>query len=238
MRLTVLLCTFTLMLALTALCYSPLRVDVQPSERGESYAQAAALAYEVHDLWGMGSGWAWDEDTLVTNWHVVSRMNLDDAIPEWVEKGDRAWVIVEIERLPGIDGALVHVEGDPLNVGKRGPSPRIGDWLLMVGSPHDSEDPIVTWGIGAGRYSPGAWAVDGAVIPGMSGGPVIDDQGRIVGMNVATTVPPGRSLGLIILMEEITSAVERLERERAAEPADRGGGSGDPGARRWHPQVP
>lgn len=209
--------------------YLPRTYDVTPSERGESYAHAAALTYECHDIWGMGSGWALDEDTLVTNWHVVERFNLDDGIPEWIEQGDKAWTIESIERLPGIDGALVHVIGDPLNVATvRQHGPEIGEWLLMVGSPHDSETPIVTWGIGAGWYRLGEFAVDGAIIPGMSGGPVIDESGRVVGMNVATTLPPGRSLGIIIPIEEILDALGQLDSPPAGGTEGGGGGQGDP----------
>jgi S1-C subfamily serine protease len=207
----------------------PRTYDIRPSERGESYAHAAALTYECHDIMGMGSGWAIDEDTLVTNWHVVSRWNLDDQWPEWVEQGDTGWAVASVERLPGIDGALVHVIGDPLKVAEVRPTgPTIGEWLLMVGSPHDSHTPIVTWGLGAGWYRPGEFAIDGAIIPGMSGGPVLDREGRVIGMNVATTVPPGRSLGIIIPIEEILDALGQLEQERASEPEDRGGGQGDP----------
>lgn len=208
----------------------PRTYDLGPSERGESYAQAATLTYECHGAFGMGSGWAWDEDTIVTGRHVVVGWSLTDQSPEWVEQGDQRWEITGIEMLPGIDGALLHVLGPPLRVPPvRAIDPEIGEWLLMVGHPHNSYSPIVTWGLGAGWYRRGVFAVDGAIIPGMSGGPVFDRDGRVVGMNVGTTTPPGRSLGIIIPITEILDALGELERERAAEPADRGGGQGDPG---------
>ncbi len=212
LRITLLFCT----LAIIVSCAVPRAYRFVPGERGESYAYAASLSYEVHSIFGMGSGWALDEDTLVTNWHVVEAWQHMPNMPRWVEKGDTAWAVLSFERLPGMDGALVHVAGDPLTVGVVGIDPILGDWLLMVGSPHDSVTPIVTWGLMAGQYDD-TIAVDGAIIPGMSGGPVINQDGLVVGMNVATTLPPGRSLGLIIPMSEIMEALRELERDAQAE---------------------
>ena len=218
LRFTLLFCV----LALVACQSVPREYHVDIGERGESYAHAAALSYEVHSVFGMGSGWAWDHDTLVTNWHVVTAIAGNPELPAWAEQGNQAWRITGVERLPGTDAALVHVDGPALNVAIRGPDPHLGDLLLMVGSPHDSVTPIVTWGLMAGTYRGGDMAVDGAVIPGMSGGPVIDEEGRVVGMNVATTLPPGRALGIIIPLSEILNALEQLERSTAASPM--GGG--------------
>lgn len=222
-RLTLLFCVLTLV-ACAAL---PQVYTLDIGERGESYAHAAALSYEVHHAFGMGSGWAWDHDTLVTNWHVVSTIAALPSLPSWVEQGNTEWVIDSIERLPGIDGALVHVIGPPLNVGQRGLDPILGDELLMVGSPHDSVTPVVTWGLVGGvygdSYSDKDMAVDGAIIPGMSGGPVVAKDGSIVGMNVATTSPPGRSIGIIIPLSEVLYALEELERLATGSPVAEGG---------------
>jgi S1-C subfamily serine protease len=190
-------------------------VNLDPGERGESYAYAASLTYEVHTLVGMGSGWAWDEDTIITNWHVVDWGAENPDFPNWVEKDGIAWQIDCIERLDGIDAALVHVrDGPPLTVGAvANRSPVLGEWVLMAGSPHDSNEPCVTWGVMCGWYSLEEIAIDGAIIPGMSGGPVLNELGEVCGMNVATTLPPGRSLGLIIPIEEIMDAMAELDAE-------------------------
>jgi serine protease Do len=207
-RLILLFCTLTI----TACTYAPRQYDVQPGERGESYAHAAALAYEVHTLYGMGSGWALDEDTIVTNWHVAEMY--EHCMPAYVERNGEAWQIVSVERAPGADVALVHVEGTPLVPARIGVNPVVGDWVLMVGSPHDSFTPIVTWGVVGGWYDPWSIAIDGSIIPGMSGGPVVNEDGLVCGMNVATTNGLGRALGIIIPISEVLDALERLEASR------------------------
>ncbi len=73
----------------------------------------------------------------------------------------------------------------------------------MSGYPHANPSLIVTEGAVCGRWFFQDIAVDGSVIPGMSGGPVFNLQGEVIGLNTATTTGPGRHLGLFLPMTDI-----------------------------------
>lgn len=197
LRLTLLVCTF----ALVACHAAPRTLTLDRTERGESYEYAAARTYQVETRTGWGSGWAWDHDTIVTNYHVVGPT---PPLFVTVHQGGLTWEVIAIERLDNVDAVLLHVTGPPLTLAPvRADTPKPGEIVTMSGHPHANPEPIVTWGLVAGRWFYEELVVDGAIIPGMSGGPVFDEQGRVVGMNVATTLPPGRALGLVIPIWDI-----------------------------------
>lgn len=79
---------------------------------------------------------------------------------------------------------------------------RVGDWVLAVGSPFGLEE-TVTAGIisaksrtiGEGPYED-FLQTDASINPGNSGGPLVDMNGRIVGINTAIFSSSGGSLGI------------------------------------------
>nr|MBS0037585.1 trypsin-like peptidase domain-containing protein [Saprospiraceae bacterium] len=83
---------------------------------------------------------------------------------------------------------------------------RVGDWVLAVGNPFDYLTSTVTAGIvsAKGRNlniidSEGSIEAfiqtDAAVNPGNSGGALVDDQGRLLGINTAIATPTGLYAG-------------------------------------------
>lgn len=196
----------------------------QPGMMEELYLDLASYAYEVH-RWGggMGSGWALNEDTLITAWHVVVNLPENGAM---VTKGDKVWAITAINRLPGVDAAVVSVSGPPLKVARLGPAAVLGDTLFLCGSPHDTEEPVVTRGYMAGTYLTFDMIADGSALPGMSGGPVFNVNRQVIGMVVATTSGPGRSLALYITISEIIHALGEFEPGPARDVDPSGGGEG------------
>jgi serine protease Do len=79
---------------------------------------------------------------------------------------------------------------------------KVGDWVLAVGSPFGLEQ-TVTAGIisakgrtiGQGPYDDFI-QTDASINPGNSGGPLVDMEGRVIGINTIILSPSGGSLGI------------------------------------------
>ncbi|MCL7957409.1 MAG: trypsin-like peptidase domain-containing protein [marine benthic group bacterium] len=150
---------------------------------------------------GSGSGFIISEDGyIVTNNHVV-----EDAARITVELFDRRRF--DDVRLVGRDAttdiALLKLEADDLTAASLGTSEgaRVGEWVLAVGSPGFTRgtEPLtmtVTAGIISAkgrniRIIDESSAIedfiqtDAAINPGNSGGPLINAQGRVIGVNAA-----------------------------------------------------
>jgi S1-C subfamily serine protease len=89
---------------------------------------------------------------------------------------------------PANDLALIRMNGRPRGIqplwqDPRTAPPRVGDQLLLVGSPFGLEG-SVTSGV-VSRVSKREIQTDAAANPGNSGGPALDRRGRIVGILVA-----------------------------------------------------
>ncbi len=150
----------------------------RPMPRQERHAQAA------------GSGFVISEDGyIVTNFHVVDGA---DKIEVTLLDG-RELPAKVIGRDRKTDLALVKVEGDHLPVASLGDSDavRVGDWVMAIGNPFGL-DHTVTVGIlsargrniGAGAYDD-FLQTDASINPGNSGGPLLDTNGRVIGINTA-----------------------------------------------------
>jgi serine protease Do len=164
----------------------------------------------------MGAGFIVSADGLIaTAAHIVA-----GATQIIVKLADRRVVVAE---LVGIDGdADIAVIRVPV---RRPPPPfgtsaslRPGDWVLAVGEPYGL-DRSVAAGVVGGRSR--HFAEDGelmfiqsdlALNPGNSGGPLLDVQGRIVGMNLRTVVgaPGGPGLSLSVPIELVLQIVAEI----------------------------
>jgi S1-C subfamily serine protease len=150
---------------------------------------------------GVGAGTIWHPEGLIlTNAHVVGRRALHVALPDGRKlkaqvaahdaSRDIAALSVEATGLPTIE------LGDSRSL-------RPGQWVLALGHPWGVAG-AVTAGVvaGVGRDLPEMprsdreWiAVSLHLRPGHSGGPLVDDQGRLVGMN---TMMAGPDVGLAV----------------------------------------
>jgi serine protease Do len=159
---------------------------------------------------GFGSGFvAWQEDGgsyLVTAYHVV-----EDAQSQFVtvtRKGG-SWSGEIAATDPKNDLAVVRISGRPAKAAPlwqrpRTQPPRPGDELLLVGSPFGLEGTVTTGVVS--RVTKRWIQTDAAANPGNSGGPALDEQGRIVGVLVGGT-RAGEGVNWIVPIALICRAV-------------------------------
>ena len=156
---------------------------------------------------GSGSGFVVDADgSIVTNYHVVQQA-LQESGTElregaeltvtFPENGTHPARVVGVNAL--YDLALLELE-DPADLpGGVTPipltenDPLVGQKAIAIGNPFGFESTVTTGIVSAiGRNLPGVGEVavplvqtDAAINPGNSGGPLLDSQGRLIGINTA-----------------------------------------------------
>jgi serine protease Do len=138
---------------------------------------------------GLGSGFIISEDGyILTNAHVVAEFDdvnvrLADSKREFKAK------VVGLDKRS--DVALLKVDAEGLPTAKLGDSSKLeaGDWVAAIGSPFGFANTITAGIVSAkGRSLPDEMYVpfiqtDVAVNPGNSGGPLLNLQGEVIGIN-------------------------------------------------------
>jgi S1-C subfamily serine protease len=160
------------------------------------------------------SGIIWtDSGLIVTANHVVER---DEDIT--INLGDGSTrAVTLIGRDQGSDIALLQLDGASLTAAvKPETEPKPGHLVLAVGRPGQS-GPMASLGVislvgGGWRTSEGTNVEsfirsDAAMLPGFSGGPLVDTTGATVGMNSSTV---GRRGGLTIPFDAVDAIVGAL----------------------------
>jgi S1-C subfamily serine protease len=161
------------------------------------------------------TGIVWNADGLVvTANHVVER---DDDITIGLPDG-RTVPATLVGRDSGSDLALLKIDAGELTAAPRAEEEvRPGHLVLAVGRPGPS-GPMASFGVvsvigGPWRTQRGATVegfirADVAMLPGFSGGPLVDAQGRIIGLNSSHL---GRGGGMTIPAAAIDTIVESLQ---------------------------
>lgn len=158
---------------------------------------------------GVGSGVILDpKGYILTNAHVVAQ-----GTGYTVRLADGREVPGElVGAFDETDLAVLKIDAPGLRVARFGDSERlgVGEWVLAVGSPFGFEQ-TVTAGIvsakGRGTIDPQSMEdsptrfqefiqTDAAINPGNSGGPLVDLEGRVIGINTAIASRDGGSSGL------------------------------------------
>ena len=174
---------------------------------------------------GAGTGFVISADgVIVTNNHVVAGETRIE-----VAFTDGASMRAEIVgRDPSVDLAVLKVDGNDLPTLELGDSDaaQVGDEVLAIGNALALEGGLsVTQGIisGTGRTVEtdaggalvGMLQTDAAINPGNSGGPLIDAQGRVLGVNTAIDVR-GQNIGFAIPISRAKPVIDDLQAGRAA----------------------
>ncbi|MBI5845266.1 MAG: DegQ family serine endoprotease [Deltaproteobacteria bacterium] len=166
---------------------------------------------------GLGTGFVIDKDGhIVTNSHVVEKADL---ITVRTSDGKKYEAKV-IGRDSKTDIALIKIEGaSDLPVLPLGDSDalKVGEWVVAIGNPFGL-DHTVTAGIvsakgraiGAGPYDDFI-QTDASINPGNSGGPLLDLDGRAVGINTAM-VAHGQGIGFAIPINLVKRIVADLKK--------------------------
>ena len=158
---------------------------------------------EKRESGALGSGFVVSEDGyIVTNNHVVS--NADEIFVKFSD--GREYKTKLIGTSPEVDIAVLKIEANekfkPLEFSDSDKI-EIGQWAIAFGNPMGLND-CMTVGVisAAGRSSLGIEEIenfiqtDAAINQGNSGGPLIDINGRVIGVNTAILSASGGSVGL------------------------------------------
>ncbi len=154
------------------------------------------------EVFGLGSGVIIDPSgVILTNNHVVEgggkvSVRLSDG---------REFNATEIKRDPKSDLAILRIKGaDNLKAAKIGDSDKmaVGDWVLALGEMFGLEG-SVTAGIISAKGRPlgrgtraDFFQTDAAINPGSSGGPLINLDGEVIGINTAIHTRSGANDGV------------------------------------------
>lgn len=157
---------------------------------------------------GTGSGWVLDgKGHIVTNNHVVSSAADGGEITVVLANGKQSKATI-VGRDVSYDLAVLKVERTDLKALPLGNSADVvvGDPVIAVGAPLGLDSTVTTGIVSALNrpVTPGqaddqsfinAIQTDAAINPGNSGGPLLDMQGRVIGVNTAIARVAGSSIG-------------------------------------------
>jgi 2-alkenal reductase len=181
---------------------------------------------------GSGSGFIFDDKgRIVTNNHVVTggqdfEVIFADGSRRWAETVgtdvDSDLAVIEVDSLP--ESALPIELGDSDEL-------RVGQFVIAIGNPFGEQGSMslgIVSGLGrtlesqrpleesAGRYSlPQVVQTDAPINPGNSGGPLLDLEGKVVGVNSAirTTTGTNSGVGFSIPVNAVQRIIPRLIEE-------------------------
>jgi len=163
---------------------------------------------------GLGSGTIIHADGyILTNRHVVSDADASVAKKITVELADkRTFTATVIGSDPRTDIAVLKIEGRNLPVARIADSGalRVGDIVFAVGNPLGVGMTVTSGIVSALGRQTGILnnrregvaglenfiQTDAAINPGNSGGPLVDCEGRVVGVNQSISSPNGGNIGI------------------------------------------
>jgi len=155
---------------------------------------------------GTGTGFiVRDNGYIITNTHVVK-----DADKITVTLNDGREFPGEVLIDSRTDLALVKIKATGLKALEFGDSDKlkVGQWVVAIGNPFGFQNTITTGVISGlsrefavgegdnGTFYPDAIQTDASINPGNSGGPLVDLDGKVIGINSAIASPSGGSVGL------------------------------------------
>jgi putative serine protease PepD len=152
-----------------------------------------------------GSGVILDtQGRIVTNHHVVSNASRLE-----VTLSDQSqWPAEVVGKDPSTDLAVIKIQAPaaklrPLRFGESS-GLKVGQKVLVIGNPFGLEQTLTTGIISSirrylklsGAEMENVIQTDAAINPGNSGGPLLDSDGRVIGINTAIFTPSGGNVGI------------------------------------------
>ncbi|WP_167482010.1 S1C family serine protease [Leptospira andrefontaineae] len=184
------------------------------------YGPQGRVRNQKRKVSGLGSGFILNkEGYILTNDHVVRNFDKFKVVFKNVKEPVSAKLIGTD---PMIDVALLKVEANqdlqPIEIGDSS-AVKVGDWAIAIGAPFGLEQSMTVGVISkvgrGGIDNSGVHYIqtDAAINQGNSGGPLLDINGRVVGINRMIVSPSGGSIGLgfAIPINEAKAIVEELK---------------------------
>jgi S1-C subfamily serine protease len=189
---------------------------------------------------GQGSGFVVSEDgEIVTNAHVVTdaeaggAADINEADEVYVEFVDRNQVPAEVVGFdPFVDVALLKVDPEgldlvPVELGSSEDS-QVGQPVAAIGSPFGEEQSLSVGVISATdrtiesltRFQiDGAIQTDASINPGNSGGPLLDAEGRVLGINqqIRTASGADEGVGFAVPVDAVRRSLDQLRDDAEVE---------------------
>lgn len=173
----------------------------------------------------IGSGFVVDaqQGLVVTNKHVVSDL---EAAYSVIDKNDQEYSISKIYRDPNNDLAIVEVDGARASLAAipmgNSDTLRVGEPVIAIGTALGEFRHTVTTGVisGLGRGieafgTTGGESLenviqtDAAINPGNSGGPLLDSQGKVIGVNVAISAS-AENIGFALPINVVKASLDNF----------------------------
>jgi S1-C subfamily serine protease len=184
---------------------------------------------------GVGSGFVLNgEGEIATNAHVVTTGDsIRRAREVYVEFADGNQVEAEIVGAdPNADIALLRIDPEglklrPLPLGESS-SVEVGEPVAAIGSPFGEKQSLSIGVISAidrtiqslTNFSiSGAFQTDAAINPGNSGGPLVDGEGRVIGVNqqIKSTSGGGEGVGFAVPIDAVKRSIDMLRKDGRAD---------------------
>jgi putative serine protease PepD len=190
------------------------------------YAKTASgVAFINNGNGGSGSGFLIDDQGhVVTNEHVVEGATEftvhfgedGDALPARLVGKDASSDLAVLE----VDTGKIPSEAKPLDLASSSDL-RPGDVAIAIGSPFGLEGTVTTGIISAlnrdidspnGFQITGVLQTDAAINPGNSGGPLLDADGRVIGVNsqIASSSRQSSGVGFAVPVDTVKNVVPQL----------------------------
>ncbi len=186
------------------------------SERGQPYAVPDATVPLERNS-GLGSGFIISSDGyILTNTHVLEEA--DNIYVRLVDKREFKARLIGADARTDI--ALIKIDANNLPVAAIGDSNkvRVGEWVLAIGSPFGFDSTVTAGIVSAKARTTGSdylpfIQTDVAVNPGNSGGPLINMQGEVIGINSQIYSRTGGFMGIsfAIPIDEAMRVVKQLK---------------------------
>jgi S1-C subfamily serine protease len=185
---------------------------------------------------GVGSGFVLNgKGEIATNAHVVTTGEgeaVKRAQEVYVEFADGNQVEADIVGAdPNADIALLRIDPEglslrPLPLGESS-SVEVGEPVAAIGSPFGEKQSLSIGVISAIDRSiesltsfniSGAIQTDAAINPGNSGGPLVDGEGRVIGVNqqIKTTSGGGEGVGFAVPVDAVKRSIDKLREDGEA----------------------
>jgi S1-C subfamily serine protease len=205
--------------------------------RGVAFIQAEGVSgssvFGQEEGTATGSGFVVDEDgTIITNAHVVD--GADEVSVSFEEGGES--IDAEVRGVdPDTDLAVLQIDPDAvenLTVLPLGDSSEleVGDPVVAIGNPFGLQRTVTTGIVSALQRqidAPSGFSIsnviqtDASINPGNSGGPLLDAQGRVIGINSQIATGGGQGSVGIGFAVPVNTAKDLLPRLREGEEIER-----------------